>query len=246
MSSARSTLFSRVIWLSASRISLFIPFSPVAHRGPAPDSRPRIDDQARRAHLAPVEPDFLTILGLQSHPAAVRDAQLALEIPAAVARLDQREARPLTAEPGDRLERPQRTIEPRGAHLEVIAPRNGLIHVETVGQSPAERRAVPDRDPARLVEEHADRTVASLNGELDVHQLVTGLLRQRLGQQSNFFSDFQFALPAGTKNGVVAPAPLLGRTIPELGQMGKPGNPGTRRAAPPALPRRGNPAATWG
>jgi hypothetical protein len=48
-----------------------------------------------------------------------------------------------------------------------------------------------------------------LNRELDVDELVPGLFRERLGQQSNFFSDFQFGLPAGTKNGVVAPAPLL-------------------------------------
>jgi hypothetical protein len=41
-----------------------------------------------------------------------------------------------------------------------------------------------------------------------------------LCQLANFFPDFHFWLPQ-TKNGVVAPAPLLPRKIPEFPARGK-------------------------
>src|SRR5438552_14499672 len=113
ISSARSTLFSRVIWLSASRISLFITFLPLTHGGPIAHPRPRIDDQTRGADGVPFEPPFASFVIAESDASLPAGAQLALEMSPALDQLVQRHRDALTGKSLDRLLRAQGPVETR-------------------------------------------------------------------------------------------------------------------------------------
>ena len=63
--------------------------------------------------------------------------------------------------------------------------------------------------------------MATLDEELHVHELETVLGCEGIRKLANLFSDFQIGLPDETKNGVVAPAPLLPGRVPEPGRPGK-------------------------
>jgi len=135
---------------------------------------------------------FDPVVVAHAHLSAIGAQQLPFVMAPAVARLVSGQRDPSTRETLDRLERPQRTVDPGGADLELIPPGDGLVHVEAIGEPTAEPRAVSYGDASRLVEKDANDPVVALRCLLDIHDLVTGLLGQGLGKLANFFSDFQF------------------------------------------------------
>jgi len=86
-------------------------------------------------------------------------------------------------------------------------------------------RAIPHPDASRSIEKHPNGAATSLNQQLDVDELQSLLGGQGIRELANLFSDFQITLPAypgpKTKNGVVAPAPLLLGRVQEGEGCGK-------------------------
>ncbi len=78
-------------------------------------------------------------------------------------------------------------------------PGDGLVHVQTIRETPAETRAIPDRYSAWFVEQHPDQAMPAVHYELDIHELVSGLLRKGAGEPPNLFSYFQFCSGPGQK-----------------------------------------------
>ena len=72
------------------------------------------------------------------------------------------------------------------------APREHLIHVETIGEPPTEARAIAHADASRLVKVHPDDAMTPERRELDIDELVSVVLGEGRGQLANFVPDFHF------------------------------------------------------
>jgi hypothetical protein len=112
-------------------------------------------------------------------------------MPPAVVRLDRGEGGPLAGEALELLQGLERPIHARRAHFERVAPINRLVHVETIGDAPAEARAIRDANSARSIEQDPHDPPPTLNQELHVHELEPLLFRQRRRQLANLFAHFQ-------------------------------------------------------
>jgi len=191
---------------------------------------------------------FVAVVGTDPRATLAGSQQLALVVAPTVVRHRRRQRGALTGEPLHRLQRPDGTLHTGRADLEEVRPRDGLIHIETIRQSSAETRAIRHPDAPRPVEEDADGPAAPLDHELDIDELEAILRGEGIRQLANLFSDFQIGLPDETKNGVVAPAPLLTRRVQEGGPSGKPavlprgrGGEGARRVRGTRSGRRAGP-----
>jgi hypothetical protein len=160
-------------------------------------------------YLAPVEPVLLAVIGSDSGPCILRLQQQSFVFSPTVVRVHGSHDRPLPRETQATLDRPQRSLDPGRTDLQDEATWNGLIYVETVGNSPAEGGTIPDPDATRTVEKNPHHPTPPLYQHLDIDELVTLLVGQGLHQLAKLFPHFQRATPRQTKNGVVAPTPLL-------------------------------------
>ena len=110
-------------------------------------------------------------LAMQEDAGVFRTQQHPLVVPAPFARLSRGQGHALSRKPLHRLQRPERPLDARRADLELVAPRDGLVHVQAIREPPAEPGAVSHRDTPRLVEEHPDHPMPSEEDLLHVHHL---------------------------------------------------------------------------
>jgi hypothetical protein len=135
---------------------------------------------------------LIAVIRPETHPVPLGTEHDALEVPPTVPWFVSRQRNPLARESPDVLQRSNRALQARRTHFEVIAPRDRLVHVETVRQSPAELRAIPETDAPGLVEIDTEDPVTPRGSLLNVHQFVAVLVREGAGDLANLFSHIHF------------------------------------------------------
>src|SRR5882672_4980655 len=162
------------------------------------------------AHLRPRDPEDLAV-HVDHHGTVLVTFQYSYKSLAVLALRKRPERLHPNLAPGELLEvlrRPERPVKARARDLQVVRPLDGVLDVQRRRESPGDRRAVFQRDPAGPVDVKPERLASAAAAQLDVDQLQPFLRRERRGELPHLLEDL--FLPAHSpmlRPAASAPAP---------------------------------------